>query len=73
MRMLQRLLPAVGAFLCVILAVLLAVDAIWPLANIFLNEFVKWLLLVTCLVSASCGVMRIARQRRRDSYHRRMR
>ena len=65
MRLTNRLLPLVNAAMCVILLVLLVVDAIWPLANIFLNQFVKVYLLLTGLTSAACGMMLISRQRRR--------
>lgn len=73
MKSVQRFLPAINALLCVAVLILLLVDAIWPLANIFLNGFVKLLLLVTCVLSSVCGVMLAARQRRRARYNRRMR
>ena len=38
MRMPAKLLPIVNACLCVALLALLLADAIWPLANIFLNR-----------------------------------
>lgn len=64
MKPIEKLLPLVDAALCAVLLVLLLIDAIWPLANIFLNGFVKLLLLVTCLVTAACGIMLASRQRR---------
>lgn len=67
MRMPAKLLPIVNGCLCVVLLVLLLSDAIWPLANIFLNPFVKVFLLLTCLLSAVCGGLLIARQRKRDA------
>ena len=73
MRMPAKLLPIVNACLCAVLLVLLLADAIWPLANIFLNPFVKVFLLLTCLLSAVCGGLLIARQRRREAGVRRTR
>ncbi len=73
MRMPAKLLPIVNAYLCAVMLVLLLADAIWPLANIFLNPFVKVFLLLTCLLSAVCGGLLIARQRRREAGVRRTR
>ena len=67
----RRLLLMASAILCAVLLILLLADAIWPLANLFLSAFVKALLLVTCLVSAACGIMLIAHQRARMRGHRR--
>ena len=73
MRIPAKLLPIVNACMCAVLLVLLLADAIWPLANIFLNPFVKVFLLLTCLLSAVCGGQLIARQRRREAGVRRTR
>ena len=73
MRMPAKLLPIVNACMCVALLALLLADAIWPLANIFLNPFVKVFLLLTCLLSAVCGGLLIARQRKREAGARRTR
>ncbi len=64
MKPIEKWLPLVSAALCAVLLILLLIDAIWPLANIFLNGFVKLLLLVTCLVTAGCGALLSSRQRR---------
>lgn len=73
MRNWQRLLPAISALLCAVLMILLLIDAIWPLANLFLSAFVKLLTLVTGLLAAACGIMLAARERRRVRYGQRAR
>ena len=73
MRNWQRLLPAVSALLCAVLMILLLIDAIWPLANLFLNPFVKLLTLVSGLIAAACGILLAARERRRVRYGQRAR
>ena len=64
MKPIEKWLPLIDAALCAVLLVLLLVDAIWPLVNVFLNGFVKLLLLVTCLATAGCGALLAGRQRR---------
>lgn len=73
MKQLQKLLPLVNLALWAVVIVLLILDAFWPLWNIFLNEFVKALLLVTCLLSAVNGGRLYARMRKRLRYNRRYR
>lgn len=70
---LRKLLPLVNAVLCAVVLVLLIVDHFSPLSNIFLSGFVKALLLVTCIVSACCGLMLVILQRRRMRGERRLR
>ena len=64
MKPIEKWLPLANAALCAAVLILLVIDAIWPLANLFLNGFVKLLLLVTCLVTAGCGALLASRQRR---------
>ncbi len=66
MKTLERLLPMIDAGLCGVTLLLLLADLIWPSGDIFLSEFVKALLLVTCLCSSACGMLLYARMRRRD-------
>ena len=66
MKNVRVILPLVNAAPCAVLLVLLLIDAIWPAANLFLNGFVKAFILVTGLVSAVCGGILIASQRRRE-------
>ena len=70
MKRIVRLLPLIDGLLCAVLLILLLIDAIWPLADLFLNDFVKLLVLITCLCTAACGVLLIAAQRRRDRNNR---
>ena len=70
MKRIMRLLPLIDGLLCAVLLILLLIDAIWPLADLFLNDFVKLLVLITCLCTAACGVLLIAGQRRRDRNNR---
>lgn len=71
MKGLQRALPLIDCGLCGILLLLVLADKLWPDASLFLNEWVKAYLLVTCLVSAVCGALLIARRRRRARAKRR--
>ena len=66
MRTLQRILPLVSAVFSTIVLVLLLLDLIRPNADIFLDEFVKGFLLVTCVLSSICGMLLISRRRRRE-------
>ena len=67
MKAFQRFLPWISAGLCVVLLVLLAVDAVMgDRSFIFNSGFVKALTLITCLCAAVCGGMLSSRNRRRS-------
>ena len=61
----RKFLPLINALLCLVLLLLLLIDAFRPLDNLFLDEFVKHLVLVICLVTGACGALLSAVQRRR--------
>lgn len=71
MKRVLKVLPLVNEAMCAILLLLLALDVLWPRWGLFLNEFVKLFLLLTCLVSAVNGARLYARWRRRRAPQRR--
>lgn len=64
-------LPLASAALCVVTLIILLTDIIRPGVNLFLNEAVKVLMLITCLLAAVNGIRLIARQRSREREMRR--
>ena len=66
MRTLRTILPIVSAAMCAALLIMVLVDMIWPSTNLFLNGFVKVFILLAGLISAVCGGLLIALQRRRE-------
>ena len=73
MKPIEKLLPLADAAMCAVLLILLLADVIWPAANIFLNDFVKLVLPIACLLSSACGAMLAGRQRRQLRRNRRAR
>ena len=70
MKQLDKYLPLANLGLGAVVLVLMLLDLFWPRWNIFLNGFVKLLLLAFCLISAINGIRlyacsRKARQARR--------
>ncbi len=64
MKKIERYLPVASAALCALLLLLLLLDAIWPKSELFLSELVKSVILITCVLSALCGLLLIRRDRR---------
>ena len=71
MNMKTHWMSLASAALCAVTLLILLADLIWPGANLFLNEAVKGLLLVTCLLASANGIRLIARQRNREREMRR--
>ena len=67
----RRILPLADGVLCAITLILMLVDLILPDASLFTGEFVKLVLLITCLATIACSVALIASRRRRLSRRRR--
>lgn len=65
MKRVLKVLPLVNEAMCAVLILLLALDVLWPRWGLFLSEYVKLFLLLTCLVSAVNGARLYARLRRR--------
>ena len=75
MKQIGKYLPLVNLALGAVILVLMLLDLFWPRWNIFLSEFVKAMLLVFCLISATNGIRlyaryRRTRQARRNTYRR---
>ena len=63
-KLFEKYLPAVSAALCALLLLFLLIDAIWPKAELFLSEIIKWIVLIVCVAAACCGLLLIRRDRR---------
>ena len=63
MNKIRKILPWISALMCVVLLVLLLMDALWPSLYVFNSALVKCYVLVTAIVAALTAILLISRNR----------
>ena len=67
MRQLKKAVLPINIACCALLLVLMLLDLFWPRKNIFLSEWVKLFMLLTCVLSSVNAIRLISFRRKRQA------